>query len=187
MTSVWMIRHGRPVSAWNEGGDDPGLDAIGQGQALEAAQSLLALPAGPARVISSPLRRCRETAQPLADALGVAVEIDPRVGEIPTPADLPSSERPAWLRAAFAATWDAVEGDLDYRQWRDGVARGVWEHAGCAVFSHYVAINAALGAATASEQVICLKPDHASITRFAVTPGGLALLEAGREASTSVL
>ena len=52
----------------------------------------------PTRVVSSPLRRCRETAQPLADALGVEVEVDPLVGEIPTPKALSHAERGPWLR-----------------------------------------------------------------------------------------
>lgn len=187
MTSVWMIRHGRPQSTWGDDADDPGLDAVGQSQARDASRALMEALPRPLRVISSPLQRCRETAQPFADALGLGVEIDPRVGEIPTPADLSKADRPAWLRAAFGATWATVAGDLDYVAWRDGVAQAVREHAGCAIFSHYVAINAAVSAATDDPRVLCFRPDHASITRFGLAGPKLVLLEKGREAATSVL
>lgn len=85
MSRVHMIRHGRPASTWGDADPDPGLDALGTQQARAVAKALMALPAleRPSRVVSSPLRRCQETAQPLAEALGVTVEIDPRVGEIP--------------------------------------------------------------------------------------------------------
>jgi len=67
MSRVHMIRHGRPASTWGEIDPDPGLDAVGADQARAVARDLLALPEQerPSRVVSSPLRRCRETAQPL--------------------------------------------------------------------------------------------------------------------------
>src|SRR5690606_37968572 len=100
MSRLYLIRHGKPASAWGEGDADPGLDAAGTVQAQAARDALMALPDNerPLRVVSSPLRRCRETAEPLAVALGVEVEIDPAVGEVPTPKALSELERPAWLR-----------------------------------------------------------------------------------------
>ena len=97
MSHVYMIRHGKPASTWGDADEDPGLDETGRAQAQAAAEVLLALPEGrrPTAVVSSPLRRCRETAQPFADALGVAVIVDARVGEIPTPRALAAEERPA--------------------------------------------------------------------------------------------
>jgi broad specificity phosphatase PhoE len=77
MTRLYMIRHGRPAAAWGGGDDDPGLDPEGVRQAQEAAQALMSLPADerPISVVSSPLRRCTETARPLAMALGTEMEI----------------------------------------------------------------------------------------------------------------
>jgi broad specificity phosphatase PhoE len=189
MSRVHMIRHGRPASSWGEGDPDPGLDAMGATQARAVAEVLLALPAAerPRRVVSSPLRRCRETAQPLAEALGVTVEIDPRVGEIPTPAALAPEARPAWLREAFQGRWRDIAGDLDYGAWVQTVARGVASHAGAAVFSHFVALNAAVSAAAGDERVVGFRPDHASVTVFDLVDGDLILVAKGREASTEVL
>jgi broad specificity phosphatase PhoE len=72
-----VCRHGR--TAANAAGEllgrrDPGLDEVGRAQADAIAA---AIPAG-ARVISSPLRRCQQTAA----AIGVPVETDERLIEI---------------------------------------------------------------------------------------------------------
>lgn len=189
MSRIHMIRHGRPASTWGDMDPDPGLDPVGAEQARAVAKALLALPAAerPTRVVSSPLRRCRETAQPLADALGVALEIDPRVGEIPTPSALASDDRPAWLRQAFQGAWSDIRGDLDYGAWTREVARGVAAHPGAAVFSHFVALNAAVSVATGDEQVAVFRPDHVSVTVFDLIDNDLILVEKGREASTQVL
>ena len=189
MGRIHMIRHGRPASTWGDADQDPGLDATGAEQARAVAETLLALPADerPTRVVSSPLRRCRETAQPLADALGVAVEIDPRVGEIPTPAALAAEARPGWLRQAFQGRWSEIQGDLDYVAWTREVAQGVASHPGAAVFSHFVALNAAVSAATGGEAVAAFRPDHVSVTVFDLVDGALILVDKGREASTQVL
>jgi broad specificity phosphatase PhoE len=190
MTRVFMIRHGKPATTWGEAGDpDPGLDEAGQAQARAAAEALLALPARqrPTRVFASPLRRCRETAQPFADALGVAVEIDERFGEIPTPKALSHEERGPWLRAVFAGLWSEVVGDLDYDVWRRAVGEAVAGQPGAAVFSHFVAINAAVSCVTGDDHVLSFRPDHASITVFDVEAGRLSLIERGAEAQTQVL
>src|SRR6202012_4303295 len=78
MARLYLIRHGKPSSTWSGDDDDPGLDETGQAQAKGGRDWLMKLPAGEriSRVVSSPLRRCRETAQATADALGVKIEID---------------------------------------------------------------------------------------------------------------
>ena len=189
MSRVYLIRHARPSAGWGGADDDPGLDATGQAQAKAACARLLALPDAlrPARVVSSPLRRCLETAQPFADAIGARVEIDPLVGEIPTPRGLAPEARGPWLRQAFTGRWADIEGDLDYDAWRRDVAATVASRPGAAVFSHFVAINAVLTSLAGEPQVITLRPDHASISVFDLTDGGLTLVERGPEATTSVL
>jgi broad specificity phosphatase PhoE len=172
---VYLIRHGKPAATWGEADDDPGLDKTGRLQAEAVAARLMALPSPerPKSVVSSPLRRCRETAQPLATALGVPVEIEPAVGEIPTPGILAASERPAWLRAAFTGDWSAIEGDIDYDLWRRRVANAVSSRADAAIFSHFVAINAVVSVATGQAAVISFRPDHTSVTSLDVGQGAL--------------
>jgi len=188
---VHLIRHGKPASSWGDQGadPDPGLDADGRAQAQAAATVLLQLPAEqrPQRVVSSPLRRCRETAWPLADALGVEIVIEPAVAEIPTPSVLAAETRPVWLRNAFNGRWDEIEGDLDYAAWAAAVASACARHPGAAIFSHFVAINAAVAQAVGDPRVRQFEPGHASITSFAIAPTGLRLLSKGVSATTQVL
>lgn len=189
MNRVHVIRHGKPAATWGGDDEDPGLDGTGLLQALAIAKEVLALPKDqrPTRVVSSPLRRCRETAEPLADALGVDIVIDPRVGEIPTPAALSHEERPAWLRQAFGGRWDEIQGDLDYVAWTESVAAALREYAGAAVFSHFVALNAAVSVATGQGEVMAFRPDHCSRTVFEIDGDRLILATKGREAQSQVL
>jgi len=189
MARLYLIRHGKPAAVWGGGDDDPGLDATGQAQARAARDWLMALPAAerPSKVVSSPLRRCRETAEPTAQALGVAVEVDPRVGEIPTPAALSPEERGPWLRKAFAGTWAAIEGDMDYDAWRRDIARSLVARANTAVFSHYVATNAVVSHLLDDPNVLAFRPDHASITVLETDGETLTLVAKGQEATTGVL
>ena len=189
MARLYLIRHGKPSSTWGGDDDDPGLDETGQAQARAARDWLLALPPAerPSKVVSSPLRRCRETAEPTAQALGVAIEVDPRVGEIPTPAALSMEERGAWLRKSFAGTWAEIDGDFDYDVWRRDIAASLVARGNTAVFSHYVATNAVVSALLGVPQVLAFRPDHASITVLETDGVTLTLVEKGREATTGVL
>jgi broad specificity phosphatase PhoE len=186
---IYMIRHARPASAWGGGEDDPGLDPEGVRQALAACRTLMDLPAAerPARIVSSPLRRCRETAQPLAETLAAPVEVVAEVGEIPTPRTLSTEARGPWLRAALAGRWSDIRGDLDYEAWRRGVHDAVLARPGAAIFSHFVAINAIVSLLAGRSEVISFRPDHAAITVFEVEANQLKLAQLGREAVTGVL
>lgn len=189
MPRLYLIRHAKPVSVWGEGDRDPGLDETGRIQAQAAREWLSRLEEGvrPRFVVSSPLRRCRETAQPTADRLGVSIEVDAIVGEIPTPAALPEAERPGWLRQAFSGGWSDIEGDLDYAQWRRDIVASLARRGHAAVFSHYVAINAVVSHLLGEDRVLSFRPDHASITVLETDGRGLTLVAKGREAITGVL
>jgi len=180
---VYMIRHGAAASAWSQPGSapDPGLDDLGRTQAESACAELLGLADAPRLVVTSPLQRCRDTAAPFAKALGVAPVVEPRVAEIPTPRDLAHEARGAWLRAAFGADWSTIAGDADYVAWRDGVGAAVAARPGAAIFSHFVAINAAVSAATGDPRVLSFEPDNGSITVFETDGARLRLVARGRE------
>ena len=189
MPRLYLIRHGKPAATWGDEDTDPGLDETGKAQARAARDWLLALPDDerPKRVVSSPLRRCRETAEPTAEALGVEIEVDPIVGEIPTPAALHPMERASWLRQVFQGTWGEIQGDLDYDQWRRDIVGSLRSRGDTAVFSHYVAINAVVSHLLKDEKVLHFRPDHTSITVLETDGTGLTLVAKGREASTGVL
>ena len=79
--SVHLIRHadaGRRGS-WHGPDGERSLVAAGLAQAEALAVELA--PARPRRILSSPLVRCIQTVQPLADALGIVVEPHPALAE----------------------------------------------------------------------------------------------------------
>lgn len=182
MTKLFLVRHGRAAAGWDTD-PDPGLDALGERQAEAVAVRLA--PLGPVPILSSPLRRCRETSAPLAARWAAEVSIEPAVAEIPSPDGYTLSTRVEWLRAAMQGTW-TVLGDR-YTTFRDDVvARLVECEQDSIVFSHFIAINAAIGAAIGDDRLVIRSLDNCSVTTFEVDAGRLVLVEGGHEADTLI-
>ncbi len=80
-TTMIFVRHAEKVSV---SGDDPGLSPAGQRRAIELARQLVDadVVAGVDAIYSTPFRRTRDTAQPVADALDLPINIyDPSDNE----------------------------------------------------------------------------------------------------------
>ncbi len=181
MARLILVRHGRAASGWEE--QDPGLDEVGRAQA-EVMAAIVA-PLGQLPLLCSPLRRCRETAAPLAAAWGIDAEIDPAVTELPSPQGVPTSQRAAWLRGVMGGTW----ADLDdpFRLFRAGVlARLASVEVDTVVVSHFIAINAAVGACLADDRLVVLSLDNCSRTIIDNANGRFTLVEGGGEADTLI-
>ncbi len=190
MPKLYLIRHARPAAGWGEDAD-PGLDATGEQQA-EAASRILAQTLDRLPIYTSPLRRCRETARPLERLWQRSAEVFEPVAELPPPTlDLPARQQ--WLRQAMQGTWRelndlAPAGSPDYIAWRQTLLDSLTRlPEDSVVFSHFIAINVAVAAAHSREDVVCFRPDHASITCVEAGNGGLRLVELGRQADTTVL
>ena len=182
MATVMMVRHGRAAAGWDTD-PDPGLDDLGRHQAERMAD--IVAPQGPLALRSSPLLRCRETAAVLATRWGSTVDIEPLVAEIPSPEGVPMGARIEWLRRAMAGTWTDL-GER-YTGFRDGVAECLRAiEVDTVIASHFVAINAAIGAATGNDAVVIRRLDNCSITTFDVTDGVLTLVQSGHEADTLI-
>ena len=67
------------------------------------------------------------------------------------------------------------------------MALALADYPNAAVFSHFVALNAAVSVATGEGRVAAFRPDHCSITLFDICDGRLILREKGREAQSQVL
>ncbi len=90
MQTIFLIRHGYPLS-WEQklkvrGSEahlrlDPTLADIGRAQA-QATAAALAKIGGVTAVLSSPFRACLETADLIADACGVTVSADWKIGNV---------------------------------------------------------------------------------------------------------
>jgi broad specificity phosphatase PhoE len=181
MAKIYLVRHGRADSGWGLA-EDPGLDDLGRSQALAAAQKLA--PRGPLPIISSPRTRARETAMPLAEIWEIQPAIEERVGEIRFPSETPA-DRIRWLKEVMRDQWPNLDPDL--RQWRREVLNALLSmKTDTVVFTHFIAINVAVGHATADHRVVSFRPDNASITILETHGSQLHFVERGAEADTKV-
>jgi broad specificity phosphatase PhoE len=181
MALIYIIRHGKAAGSFTDD-LDPGLDALGVKQA-EAACTELARHL-PLALRTSPLKRARETALALVASTGQDITVEDRFAEIPSPG-LSLAERGPWLREIMAGNWQ--DQDQSLRNWQRAMVDCMLEiKEDTAIFSHYVAINAAVGAVTGDERVLVFRPDNCSITIIETDGKSLRLVQQGAEAETHV-
>jgi len=178
---IFLVRHGEAAAGWGDH-PDPGLSELGRKQAEAAAGLLAGL--GAVTAVSSPMQRCRETAQPFEAQAGLTAAVVAQVSEINTPPDV--TDRVRWLRGLMAGTW--TEAGTSFQRWRAEMAQTVADLPdGTVVFSHFVAINALAGFLEGDDRVTVFRPGHCSITRLERRGGVLRVAEYGSEAATRVL
>ena len=182
MTRLYLVRHGRAAAGWDTD-PDPGLDEIGVRQAAAVAARLA--PLGPLPILTSPLLRCRETAAALASVWNADAHVEPTVAEIPSPDGIAMADRIEWLRNAMGGTWADL--GARYVAFRDQVVTTLCGiEADSVVFSHFIAINAAIGRAIADDRLVVRSLDNCSVTVIDVVEGALQLVESGHEADTLI-
>ena len=181
MPLIHLVRHGKAAAGFDSH-LDPGLDAVGQRQAVATAERLA--PLGLRSIFSSPLARAQQTAAPLAARWGVTPVIEPRVAEIPSPSD-DLTQRAQWLRGVLADRWTNLDPTLC--DWRTAMIDCVNHYTqDGVVFCHFVAINVIVGAATGADEVITFAPDNGLVTTIQAENGSLQVIELGRAADTRI-
>jgi broad specificity phosphatase PhoE len=180
---LYLVRHGRAAAGWDTA-VDPELDALGRQQSREMAQQLA--PLGPMKIITSPLRRCQQTAQTLSEAWNTKPEIRHEVAEIPSPEGVSISDRVEWLRLAMEGTWELL--GPRYTKFRDELLNFVRLISGDTVIvSHFVAINAIIGKIKNDDRLLLYRLDNCSVTTVECDiHGKLELIQSGREADTLI-
>lgn len=182
MARLYLVRHGRASAAYNVD-TDPGLDELGREQADAAAAELQSI--GRLPIVTSPMRRCRETAEPLAKLWETEAVVDQTVSEVVAPTD-DLEGRGEWLSRAMATGWAQLEPQP--QAWRQSLLETVRSAPGdLVIFTHFIAINAVIGAARGDDAVLQARVDNGSITVVEVDPGGINILDWGRTANTEVL
>jgi broad specificity phosphatase PhoE len=182
VTRLYLVRHGRASAGWNTA-VDPGLDETGHLQAAAVAGRLE--PLGPLPVLTSPLLRCRETAAALCALWGSEARIEPGVAEIPSPEGFAMQDRVEWLRQAMRGTWTDL--GPPFVEFRNSVIDTVTAVASdTVIFSHFIAVNAAIGAALSDDRLVIRSLDNCSVTVVDVVDGALHLVESGHEADTLI-
>ena len=180
---IYLFRHWRASAGWDTA-LDPDLDELGQKQAREVADQLQSLQLG--NVITSPLLRCQQTAEPLAQMWKVLPQVHVEVSEIPSPKGVAMSDRIVWLRQAMQGTWSEL--GLDYVAYRECITdfvRGI--QTDTVIFSHFIAINAVIGGVLGDDRLVIRSLDNCSTTIFERdTAGNLSLVQGGHEADTLI-
>ena len=183
---IALVRHGRASAGWDTA-VDPGLDDLGRDQADVAAKKLDQIFAGQqVEIVSSPLLRCQQTAKPFADIRTTPVRVCAEVAEIPSPSGVEMSSRVDWLRAAMQGTWADLGGE--YVEFRDLVIKFVRSReTSTVIFSHFVAINAVIGALVGDDRVVIRSLDNCSITLLDRDADcNLSIAQSGHEADTLI-
>jgi broad specificity phosphatase PhoE len=77
--------------------------------------------------------------------------------------------------------------DRDLQQWRQEVIEALLSiKTDAIVFTHFIAINAAVGFVIGDDRVVSFRPDNASITILETNANKICLVERGVEADTRV-
>lgn len=169
-----LIRHALPLRSQPGEGADPELSDVGveQAQRLPKALDRHSI----ARVLSSPQRRAQQTAQPVAEMLGLDVEVDDRLAEYDR--DLAHYVPIEQIREEFPEEWERLaRGHLPSGVDEDAfVARvfaavdDVVANSGhddtVALFSHGGVINVILHRILGTEKLLLFPIDYASVTRL---------------------
>lgn len=166
-----VIRHALPLRSEPGQGSDPDLSPEGIEQANRLPEALKRFPI--TRLVSSPQRRAIQTAQPVADALGMSVDIDDRLAEYDRDLEhyIPIEE------ASKEDLQRLIDGHLPGGVDEDGfiarVKAGVQDIVGSAaheetvaLFSHGGVINALVHDIMATSRLLCVQVDYAGITRL---------------------
>jgi broad specificity phosphatase PhoE len=178
---IVLVRHGRPDEDERERPHDPPLRADGRAQAEAVAARLVQ--EGITRIVSSPMARAAQTAQPLATALGLAVELVEGWAEADRHVERYRSTET--LRALGSVEWRRFLDDPiayfggDAATFRNDVLGALGttikhsdKDAHVAVFTHGLPINVVLSHALGLERIIHFAPGYASMTRLRVLGTG---------------
>ncbi len=166
-----LVRHALPLRTEPGQGADPDLSPEGVEQAQRLPDALKRFPI--TRLVSSPQRRALQTGQPVADALGLSIDVDERLAEYDygqshyTPIEEASE---ADLKRLISGQ---LPGDVDtdafiarVRAGVDDVVAAAGHDETVAVFSHGGVINALVHGIMKTERLLCVQVDYTGISRF---------------------
>lgn len=166
-----IIRHALPLRSEPGQGSDPDLSEEGIEQAKRLPEALARFPIS--RLISSPQKRAIQTAEPVADALGLSIDIDDRLAEYDrdlshyTPVEEISEEDMRRLaNGELPSGVDQSEFIARVRAGVDDIVSSANREDTVALFSHGGVINALVHDVMGTERLLCVQVDYAGITRL---------------------
>lgn len=177
-----LVRHALPLRSEPGQGSDPDLSEEGLKQVARLPEALARFPIS--RVVSSPQRRAIQTAEPVAAARELPVEIDDRFAEYDR--DLPVYIPIEHIRDENPHEWARMaEGHLpssvDEQAFRARIAAAVDDVVAAAdhedtvvVFSHGGVINVMLHEILGTKRLLSFPIDYVSVTRLLFSRSGQA-------------
>jgi broad specificity phosphatase PhoE len=179
---VLLVRHALPLRSEHGEGSDPDLSDEGLAQVERLPEALSRFPVS--RVVSSPQRRAIQTAEPVAAARELPVEIDDRFAEydrdlpLYIPVEQIRKENPQeWARMAQGHLPSAVDEDAFRARVRaavDDLVAAADPEDTVAVFSHGGVINVLLHEILGTARLLSFPIDYASLTRLLYSRSGQA-------------
>ncbi|MEW5810641.1 MAG: histidine phosphatase family protein [Actinomycetota bacterium] len=175
-----LVRHALPRRSEPGEGSDPSLSPDGLAQAARLPEALARFPI--ARLVSSPQVRAIETGRPVADALGLPIEVDDRLAEYDRdlehyiPIEQIAQERPQELQRLIDGH---LPSSVDENAFRSRITAGIDDVVAAAdhedtvaVFSHGGVINVLLHTILGTERLLNFHVDYASVTRVLSSRSG---------------
>lgn len=177
---VLLVRHALPLRNEPGQGSDPDLAHLGRQQAQRLPAALDRFPI--TRLLSSPQRRSVQTAQPVAEALTLPIQIDDRLAEYDRgmshymPLEEVRAQRPDdWNRMAAGDLPESV----DLEEFRTRVRAGLRDISAdvehdqtVAVFTHGGVINVVLHDILKTPKPLGFPIDYASVTLLRYSRAG---------------
>ncbi|MDN4519434.1 histidine phosphatase family protein [Mycolicibacterium austroafricanum] len=169
-----LVRHALPLRSEPGQGSDPSLSAEGLEQAKRLPDALARFPI--TRLVSSPQVRAIETGQPVADALGLPIEVDDRLAEYDRdlahyiPIEQIAAERPEELQRLIDGHLPSAVDEAEFlarvTAGIEDLVAGAGHDDTVAVFSHGGVINVLLHHVLRTERLLSFHVDYASVTRL---------------------
>jgi broad specificity phosphatase PhoE len=177
-----LVRHALPFRTEAGEGSDPELSEEGWEQARRLTDGLARFPV--TRLVSSPQRRAVQTAEPVAQARNLTVDIDERLAEYDrglshyVPIEQVRTEQPEeWARMAAGR----LPSSVDEEEFRGRVSAALSDIVSAAdhddtvvVFSHGGVINVVLHELLGTARLLSFPIDYVSVTRLLYARSGQA-------------
>lgn len=173
MTKLILVRHGMPDEGHLRQPHDPPLNGMGEHQAAQIAERLVG--EGVGRIVSSPQTRAQNTAAPLAQKLGLAIETMEGLAEVDRYTDRYRS--PETIKKEHPGRWEEFQLSparffgRDDREFRNGVLQAFAailaepRQPTIAVFTHGMPIKTLLVHILGLTTAVKFAIGHCSVTR----------------------
>lgn len=169
-----LIRHALPLRSEPGQGSDPDLSEEGIAQAMRLPDALKRFPI--TRLVSSPQKRAVQTGQPVADALGLPIEVDDRLAEYDRdlaqyiPIEQIAAEQPEEMARMLSGH---LPSSVDEEAFLARITEGITDLVAdadrddtVAIFSHGGVINGLLHDILRTERLLSFQVDYTGITRL---------------------